>query len=182
MENLQFHVVFDDLFTAVSYTKKSEVPPNWSELVIKSSEKVTNEDYELAKMFLFPDADTGDIAMQQPNPSRTFAKDSSNLVRTMLPSGHHTLLQHEIGFTRSNNESGISHEDYIPCPNLDSVIYSLPLQDDLLSPTLINLETSGLWQSPRIAALNSNNDAPAIAAYTTSTIPISSRLFTKPRP
>ncbi len=34
----QFHVVFDDLFTTVPYMKKSEVPPNWAELVEKSSE------------------------------------------------------------------------------------------------------------------------------------------------
>ncbi len=34
----QFHVVFDDLFTTVPFTKNSEVPPNWAELVAKSSE------------------------------------------------------------------------------------------------------------------------------------------------
>ncbi len=45
--------------------KKSEVPPNWAELVEKSSEKVTDEDYDLAKTWLFPDADIDDIAMQQ---------------------------------------------------------------------------------------------------------------------
>jgi hypothetical protein len=45
--------------------KKSEVPPNWAELVDKSSERVADENYDLAKMWLFPDADLGDIAMQQ---------------------------------------------------------------------------------------------------------------------
>jgi hypothetical protein len=47
----QFHVVFDDLFTTVSYMKKSEVPPNWAKLVEKFSEQVTDEDYDLAKMW-----------------------------------------------------------------------------------------------------------------------------------
>ena len=45
----QFHVVFDDLFTTVAYMKKSEVPPNWTELVEKSSGRVTNKDYDLEK-------------------------------------------------------------------------------------------------------------------------------------
>jgi hypothetical protein len=56
------------------------------------------------------------------------------------------------------------------------------LQEDLLAPPLINLETSGLRQSPQIAALNNNNDIPAIAAYTTSTMPTSSRQIARPRP
>jgi hypothetical protein len=46
----QFHVVFNDLFTMVLYRKKSKVPPNWAELVEKSSERDTDEDYNLAKM------------------------------------------------------------------------------------------------------------------------------------
>ncbi len=34
----QYHVGVDDLFTMVASMKKSEVPPNWTELVVKSSE------------------------------------------------------------------------------------------------------------------------------------------------
>jgi hypothetical protein len=49
--------------------KKSEVPPNWAELVDKSSEQVTDKNYDLAKMWLFPDADLGDIAMRLTNKS-----------------------------------------------------------------------------------------------------------------
>jgi hypothetical protein len=49
----QYHVVFDDLFTTVASMKKSEVPPNWLELVEKSSEQVTDEDYNLPKTWRF---------------------------------------------------------------------------------------------------------------------------------
>jgi hypothetical protein len=177
----QFHVVFDDLFTTVPYMKKSELPPNWAELVEKSSERVTDEDYDLAKTWFFPDADSGDIAMQEINNSRTLAGNSGNLVQTTLPSEHHVLPRHKIDFSRSNNATGISQEDSIPCPYLDSVTDSLPLQDGLLAPTLINLETSGLQQSPRILALNNNNNVLAIAANTTSTMPTSSRQIARPR-
>jgi hypothetical protein len=104
----QFCVAFDDLFTTVPYMKKSEVPPNWAELVEKSSERVTDEDYDLAKTWFFPDTDNGDIAMQETNNSRTLAGNSGNLIQTMLPSGH------QIDFSRSNNLTGISQEDSIP--------------------------------------------------------------------
>ncbi len=56
------------------------------------------------------------------------------------------------------------------------------MQDHLLAPPLINIETSGLRQSPQLAALTNNNNVPAIAAYTTSTMPTSSRRIARPRP
>ena len=47
----QFNVVFDDLFTTVAYMimKKSKVPPNWTELVEKSSKQVTDKDYRIGQ-------------------------------------------------------------------------------------------------------------------------------------
>jgi hypothetical protein len=120
--------------------------------------------------------------MQDTNNSRTLAENSGNLVQTMLPSGHHALPQHEIDFSRSIKAIGISQEDSIPRPYLDSVTNSLPLQDNILAPPLINLETSGLWQSPQIAALDNNNDILATVAYTASTMPTSSRQLAGPRP
>jgi hypothetical protein len=92
----QFYVVFDDLFTTVAYMKKSEVPPNWTKLVEKSSERVTNEDYDLAKTWLIPDADSGDIAMQtnqRPSIVPTGTTDAapnapSNNTITVQQSGH----------------------------------------------------------------------------------------------
>jgi hypothetical protein len=131
-------------------------------------------------MWLFPDADLGDIAMQ--TNSRTHAGSSGNNVHNPLPSGHHIPLQ-EVDLSGSNNALGISQEDSILHPYSDSVTDSLPsVQDDHSVPPLINLETSGQRQSPKLAALQHNNDALAIAAYTKSIIPISSRLFMKPRP
>jgi hypothetical protein len=99
----QFHVVFDDTFSTISYMEKCEVPPNWADLVDKSTEKVTDEDYDLARMWLFPNAKDRDIAMQETNnnksgplggkdpsnvtPTKTLGgKDPTNVVPTMLPS------------------------------------------------------------------------------------------------
>jgi hypothetical protein len=184
----QYHVVFDDLFTTVACMKKSEVPPNWGELVSKS-ERVTDEDYDLAKTWLFPDAESGDIAMQ-PTKSPTVVPTDATGGTLNVPSNNPTIAQRsryqasDFDFTRSDSVHGISNEDYIQRPFSDSVNAILPeTQDDNSAPALINLEISGLRRSPRLAALqNSNTDAPAIAAYTSSTTPSASRLFSKPRP
>ncbi len=176
----QFYVVFNDLFMTVLYMKKNEVPPNWAELVEKSSERINDEDEDLAKTWLFPDADLGDI------PCKQIQEHMLDLLTTMFTLRFYLdiiFLYKRLIFSRSNDAPEISQEDSIPRPYSDSVIDSLPsVQDDHSLPPLINLETSGLWQSPRLAALQLNNNAPAIVAYTTSTIPISSWLFTKPRP
>ena len=184
----QYHVVFDDLFTTVAYMKKSEVPPNWTELVNKS-ERVTDEDYDLAKTWLFPDAESGDIAMQPtggPSIVPTDATDGTSNVPSNNPttarrSGYQAS---DFDFTGSNGVHGISNEDFIQSPFSDSVNDILPqMQDDYSAPALINLETSGLRRSPRLAALQNNHtDAPGIAAYTSSTTPSATRLFSKPRP
>jgi hypothetical protein len=51
----------------------------------------------------------------------------------------------------------------------------LAVTDPLLVSRLINLETSGLPQSPQITTLNGvNQDSPAIAAYTLPTMQLNS--------
>jgi hypothetical protein len=180
-------VVFEDLFTTVPYMKKSEVPPNWTKLVSKS-ERVNDEDYHLAKTWIFPEAVSGDIAMQ-PIKNQSIIPNDTNDATCATPSNYPTTAR-QSGYQTSNIDStgskdvhGISNKDYLPSPFLDSVNKVLPqMQDEHSIPALINLETSGLRRSPRLAALQNNNDAPEIAAYTSSTTPSFSRLFSKPRP
>jgi hypothetical protein len=52
----QVHMVFDNTFSTVPYMEKCKVPPNCADLVKKSTAKVTAEDYDLAKMWCFPNA------------------------------------------------------------------------------------------------------------------------------
>ena len=61
----QYHVVFDDNFTTVPFMNGCQVPPNWADLVQNSRELVTDEQYNLAETWLFPEAESGDIASQQ---------------------------------------------------------------------------------------------------------------------
>ena len=65
----QFHIIFDDLFTTVPFMNKSQLPPNRAERVKYSRELVTYEQFNLAKTWLFPSADSGDdISIPEPRP------------------------------------------------------------------------------------------------------------------
>eukprot|EP00957_Ditylum_brightwellii_P027551 2082448-Ditylum_brightwellii.AAC.1 len=50
--SLQFHVVFDDDFSTVTYIEAGTIPPDWKELVKYSSERATPEDVALADTWL----------------------------------------------------------------------------------------------------------------------------------
>jgi hypothetical protein len=155
----QFYVVFDDLYSTVSYMEKSEVPLNWANLVENSREKVTEEDYNLAKMWLFPEVEIGDITMQDiintTTTQTTARKNASNLVPSAVPFESQPLSNS--GTFKSTITTGISeNNDSIPPPSLNLVTTLAPssmIDDSLWAPPLINLETSGLCQSPRVAVL-----------------------------
>lgn len=50
----QYHVVFDDDFSTISYLDSGETPPKWCSLVANSSEKVTDEQYDTALTWYSP--------------------------------------------------------------------------------------------------------------------------------
>jgi hypothetical protein len=158
--------------------ERSHVPPNWANLVKNSREKVTEEDYSLAKMWLFPEAEVGDITMQDTLTTTTTGtpdrQNNSTLVLLTVPFESRPLLNS--GPFESSTITGISdnNNDSIPRPSLNPVTILAPslLTGNMLSaPPLINLEMSGLHHSPRIAAelTNANSTGPDIVAYTIST-------------
>ena len=44
----QFHLVFDDEFSTVPFLSNGEIPPHWSDLVSRSAQLVTSEEFDLA--------------------------------------------------------------------------------------------------------------------------------------
>jgi hypothetical protein len=48
----QYHVVFDDDFTAVPYMKAGTIPPHWSDLVHSSSELASKQALDIAQAWL----------------------------------------------------------------------------------------------------------------------------------
>jgi hypothetical protein len=171
----QYHVVFNDLFTTVPFMEKSKVPPNWADLVEKSCEKVTDEHYELAKTWLFPGPEPGDISMPERNLN---ASNNSNLGAYSKKTMSHTGIKPWCPSSFLDKTNGLfQNMDYVPDPFPHPVSSSyeganLPSQveDSLVVPHLINLETSSQQQSPRVAAIinRANHNGLEIAAYTTS--------------
>ncbi len=188
----QFHVVFDDHFTTVLFMEKNEVPPHWAKLIENLREKVTEEHYELAKTWLFPDPEPGDISMPEQNQNNfngTLEMITDNVTQNLLSTDMPPPIH--AGPSDHSDAKGISlNGDYIQCPLLPPISSSCnekmtlsQRQDSLSAPCLINLETSGLRQSSWIAALNGvTQDNPAIAAYTSSTTQLKSRRTTRPKP
>ena len=53
----QYHVVFDDEFTTVSFLRTGDIPPHWTKLVQSCNEYATDEAYDLATSWI-EDTDT----------------------------------------------------------------------------------------------------------------------------
>jgi hypothetical protein len=103
---------------------------------------------------LFPNAESGDIAMQtNQRPSivatsthNTAPNAPSNNTTTARQSGHQVS---HVDFSESNGVQGIPNKDSIHSPFLDSVNKILPQIQDLNSVSaLINLEMTGLRRLP----------------------------------
>ncbi len=117
-----------------------------------------------------------------PSEQETFGH--SNVLSNMFSTGTQSPLCND---PSSSTVLGISQQDYFPDPLLHSV---LPSQEEASQnehlpsvPPLFNLESLGLRQSPRIAALNdTNQDGPAIEAYTSSTTQPHSQRIARPKP
>jgi hypothetical protein len=94
-------VVFDDHFTTVPFMEKNEVPPHWAWLVKKLCEKVTEEHYELAKTWLFPDAELGDILLPEQNPNVSNKSNGTLLIKkqsVMIPHKICSLPEYNLHF------------------------------------------------------------------------------------
>ena len=170
--------------------KKNEVSPNWAQVVENFMKKVTDEHYELAKTWLFPGPEPGDIPM--PNPSLAYKSHEtpdeqetfshSNVSTNTLPTG----TQPQLHVSRSSSTAiRISNNFQDPLLHSVSPSQEKASQNDhlLLVPPLINLETSRLRRSPRITALNDQTqDGPVIVAYTSSTTQPHSQRISRPKP
>ena len=66
---------------------KIQLPPNWVELVKNSQELVTEEIFNLAKTWLFPEADSGDnTSIPEPSPILQQARNvGTNSTPTTVP-------------------------------------------------------------------------------------------------
>ena len=138
---------------------KIQLPPNWAEIVKNSGELVTEDRSNLAKTWLFPEADSGDNAsIPEPSPIFQQARNvGTNTTSTTVP----TVSPTSNIIARSQARLPVCKGYNTPSSN-----------NDLESPKMTNLATSGLRRSKRIKNMmnptSQNDDGPAIMAYTSS--------------
>ena len=61
--------MFDDEFTTINYLNSTESPPSWSNLCQNSSEKVTDEQYNLTRTWYEGDKATQERPDKEPIPT-----------------------------------------------------------------------------------------------------------------
>ena len=137
---------------------KSQLPPNWSELVKDSHELVTDEQFNLAKQL---------------------ALSIRRFRRRCIHSRPRPIIQQSSATATS--EPIVNPTEHAMFPPIDSLANNsarLPVCEeydvhsstyDLEAHEMINLATSGLRRSQQIkSTMNPNNDGPTIMAYTSS--------------
>jgi len=146
----QYHVIFDDEFTTVPYMRSGEVPPHWSELVAKSAELATDEDFDLATTWA-NDYIAGRVTRL--NEEDVSGRASSEIVLNQT---------RQVDFESSNFEeegkSSVSEEAPNQANTEDIVV------NPLLFPTLPDLDSMTLRRSPRIHAKQQKKSALTIFA------------------
>ena len=80
----QFHVALDNKFSTVPYLASSDVPLNWS-ILVKESETASQQDYDLARTWMYSQQDPLKYLQDQEGEGLTHGDDAEK--RVTLPEG-----------------------------------------------------------------------------------------------
>jgi hypothetical protein len=169
----QYHVVFDDDFTTVASIRNGVVPENWMDLVKRSSELATDEQFDLAQTWLAQDLST-ETAAEEPAWATTAVSEGGAPVETSdaLPSRSpvseggvsnpvsegDSLLRSPSSFVPSSPATpGAQFDTTSPgfsegvndSPMFASRTNSVPSPRRNLMPEYLNLQEAGLRRSGR---------------------------------
>lgn len=131
-------MVFDDEFSTVAYLSGSGTPPNWSELVKKSSEHVIDNEEELATNWLYPQNKVNNLPLTVPE---------ANIV---APEGVHDSVKQSLSQPESSHVSQVSEGVYI---DPSHIVGEETVSETLLvnqQDNFVDIETLGLRRSRRI--------------------------------
>ena len=78
----QFHVVFDDEFSTVSFKRYGTIPPNWTDLMLHRSQSGATDNIDLKDNWFNPDLEEGPI--KTPSHKPIIAPDNINKMITFL--------------------------------------------------------------------------------------------------
>ena len=149
----QYHVVFDDTFSTVPYMDAGTVPPHWEDLLRHSSEKATDEDFDLAQDWM----DSTERLPGQPNESAgSRITDPYAVVAESAPAGGESSNLATAPMVRPPADAS-------PSTIADRIMQATEggnKRPSLASPTDSNAAASSILKRRRV---NSNDDARAVS-------------------
>jgi len=154
----QYHVVFDDDFSTVPYMRKSEMPPNWTELVTSSRERATDEDFELATRWSVDSTLNEDVENEPDDslaalnegeyhvaPALSGNEGDRNISRSNDEVLDETRERNEFDFSSGSND--VSSDSVVPTTDITS--------SPRRSPVRVPVENySSMHDMPQLADLN----------------------------
>ena len=175
----QFHLVFDDEFTTVSYLDSTSPPPNWSKLTAHSTEQVTTTQELLSAQWLYPQpnhkgAASPIIGSTLPSPSLPRESAITSTATTPATQSPHnpnvdippsSMLPRESSTspttTRSPSVRSVTFRDpptvpTSPSPTSTSTVSESTGGRDTINDSFVDIDTMGLRRSPRLAAINAH--------------------------
>jgi len=152
--SLQFHVIFDDDFRTVPYLRTASIPPYWADLVRASSKLHVYTERKVDTWQSLPEhiPENGDFTSEQ----------------TEVPMGTHTNDAASLGSEGASMASIPSHKPVlrvVTFQDQNALRNGNPQPNEWQMPESVDLHSSGLQRSSRLAALHSSE---TIAAHSTS--------------
>ena len=135
----QYHVVFDDDFTTALHLRKGTFPPNWDKLVLSSRERSTDELFDLTQIWMQP---TSDDSVDEILETLSNVNEGDEAIRNVTKDSEGDTSYPRVRFSKGDHLS----------PNAQ-VSKGDSDDNDLVIPTMMNLESSGLRHSSRIASV-----------------------------
>eukprot|EP00978_Attheya_sp_CCMP212_P007527 scaffold17426_cov58-Attheya_sp.AAC.7 len=126
----QYHVVFDDDFTTVASIRAGVIPANWMDLVQRSSELATDEQFDLAQTWLAQDLSETATAAEEPAWATSAVSEGVDRMDTPTSalSPRPTVSEGGVPISSPVSEGGShlgSHSDSMPLPPATPLEYIL---------------------------------------------------------
>ena len=97
----QYHVIFDDNYSTVPYLRRSEKPPNWTDLCIKSRTIATTEDFDEATKWA---KNSIDIRTEDETFLHSFNKENDSIATSVQETVSTNLSEASTNVSEGDNE------------------------------------------------------------------------------
>lgn len=155
----QFHLVFDDEFSTVSFMTEGTIPPHWEQLVTKSAQLASDEDFDLAtswandfiagKATSVAEEDDNDGILLNASPETAVSEEARRSKRVTFAMPVDETSNDESSIREEAQPSPVSEEAGDKSLTSEEVEIENGAKDQLLFPTMPDLDAMTLRRSKR---------------------------------